>query len=195
MTIAGQSAPEYRRAYQAPVTRKSTFEQAWAQSFPGLKVSEVSMNDPTKLEEPVRLDFVMNTPRYAEAAPGSLHFFPFGAGRSYGQVLAPLADRKMDVVFSGPWLNAFHFAYALPLGYLPIELPPEAVIESPFGRMRIFCATPGGVLTCDGEMRLSAARVSAKDYPAFREWLSKVDQAFSRKISVRKGSGDQSAQR
>ena len=195
LIVAGQGGPEYRRAYQATATRKNTFEQAWAQSFPGLKISDVTMNDPTKLEEPVRLDFTMFTPRYAEAAPGSLHFFPFGAGRSYTQVLAPLADRKMDVVFSGPWLNGFHFSYTLPAGYLPVELPPEAVLESPFGRLRIACATPAGVLTCDGEMKLTTGRIAAKDYPAFREWLSKVDQAFSRKISVRQNTGPQSATR
>ena len=45
-------------------------------------------------------------------------------------------------------------------------------------------------------MKLSASRVTAKDYPAFREWLSKVDQAFSRKITARRaGAGGQSARR
>ena len=196
LSVTGQGAPEYRRAYQAAASRKSVFEQAWAQSFPGLKVSEVTMTDPTKIEEPVRLDFAMSTPRYAEALPAALRFFPFGAGRAYTQVLAPLADRKSDVVFSGPWLNAFHFTYAMPTGYVAEELPAEVLLGSPFGQLRIHCTTPAQVLTCDGEMKLTASRVSAKDYPAFREWLSKVDQAFSRKITARRASaGGESAQR
>ncbi|MBS1153074.1 MAG: hypothetical protein H6Q89_4772, partial [Myxococcaceae bacterium] len=188
LTVTGQGAPEYRRAYQAAASRKNVFEQAWAQSFPGLKVSEVTMTDPTKLEEPVRLDFAMSTPRYAEALPAALRFFPFGAGRAYTQVLAPLADRKSDVVFPGPWLNSFHFTYAMPTGYAAVDLPAEVVLPSPFGQLKIFCTTPAGVLTCDGEMKLSASRVTAKDYPAFREWLSKVDQAFSRKITARRAT-------
>jgi len=196
LTVTGQGAPEYRRAYQAAATRKSVFEQAWAQSFPGLNVSEVTMTDPTKLEEPVRLDFAMSTPRYAESLPGALRFFPFGAGRAYTQVLAPLADRKSDVVFSGPWLNSFHFVYTVPAGYVAEDLPAEVVLASQFGQLKIHCTTPANVLTCDGEMKLTASRVSAKDYPAFREWLSKVDQAFSRKITVRRSAETgQSAQR
>ena len=45
------------------------------------------------------------------ALPAALRFFPFGAGRAYTQVLAPLAERKWDVVFNGPWLNTFHFTW------------------------------------------------------------------------------------
>ncbi len=195
LTVTGQGAPEYRRSYQAAATRKSVFEQAWAQSFPALKVSEVTMTDPMKLEEPVRLDFAMSTPRYAEAVPSALRFFPFGAGRAYTQVLAPLADRKSDAVFSGPWVNSFHFTYLMPVGYVADELPGEVVLGSPFGQLKIFCTTPAGLLTCDGEMKMSTARVSARDYPAFREWLSKVDQAFSRKITARRPAAGQSAER
>jgi hypothetical protein len=73
-------------------------------------------------------------------------------------------------------------------------MPSDIALPSPFGALKIHCATPGGVLTCDGEMKLSASRVSAKDYPAFREWLGKVDQAFSRKVTVRRAGG-QSASR
>ena len=32
--------------------------------------------------------------------------------------------------------------------------------------------------------RSSRARVKASDYPAFRSWLVKLDQAFSRKVTV-----------
>ena len=61
-------APEYRRAYRAAATRKSTFERAWAQSFPGLTVHDVKLNDTTRLDEDVQVDFRMSIPRFAEAA-------------------------------------------------------------------------------------------------------------------------------
>ena len=56
---AARRAPEYRRAYQAAATRKATFEQGWAQSFPGLTVNEVTLNDTTRLDEDVKLDYEM----------------------------------------------------------------------------------------------------------------------------------------
>ena len=81
-------------------------------------------------------------------------------------------------------------------GFAPEEMPTHIELPSPFGALKIHCGTPAGVLTCDGEMKLTASRVSAKDYPAFREWLSKVDQAFSRKITARRATaGGESAQR
>ncbi len=83
----------------------------------------------------------------------------------------------------------------MPPGFVAEELPPEALLESPFGRLRIACTTPSNALTCEGEMKLSASRIAAKDYPAFRDWLLKVDQAFSRKIIARRPVDGQSAQR
>src|SRR5439155_26450984 len=95
----GQGAPEYRRSYQSPSTRKATFEQGWAQSFPGLSVKALEVSDTTRLEEPMKLTFSMRTPRYAEVLPVGLRFFPLGAGRAFTQVPAPLAARKSDAVF------------------------------------------------------------------------------------------------
>ena len=59
------------------------------------------------------------------------------------------------------------------------------VRSSPFGSFTLEC-TNDKQLACQGRMELSVARVSAKDYPKFREWLLKVDQLFSRKLIIRK---------
>lgn len=187
-TIRGQGAPEYRRAYQAAASRKATFEQGWAQSFPGLSVKEMSISEPSRLEEEVQLSFTLEVPRYAEAPPGALRFYPLGTGRSFTQAFAPLAERRHDLMLSGPWMNTFRFRYRLPPGYLLGELPREAAEESPFGRVRIDARVEGGQLLCEGEATFTVARVKAEDYPAFRAWLGKADQLFSRKLLVQKAS-------
>jgi len=38
-----------------------------------------------------------------------------------------------------------------------------------------------------GEMIISKARISVDRYAAFREWLLKVDQSFSRKLTAQAG--------
>jgi len=38
---------------------------------------------------------------------------------------------------------------------------------------------------------MSSARISAKEYPAFRAWLMRVDQAFSRKLVVERPANKQ----
>jgi cellulose synthase operon protein C len=189
----GQGAPEFRRAYQAANTRKATFEQAWAMSFPGLKVDNVTVSDVTRLEEPVKLEGSISTPRFAEALPGALRFYPFGAGRAFTQALAPLGSRKFDLVFSGVWRNDFHFNYTLPSGFEPVELFDDLRVDSPFGTLTLTAKMVDGKLKVDGALVLQAARVKAAEYPKFREWLLQVDQTFSRKLTVRRVGGQTAA--
>ncbi|MFL5355520.1 DUF3857 domain-containing protein [Archangium sp.] len=184
-TVGGQMAPEYRRAYRAVASRKSTFERAWAQSFPGLTVNEVKLNDTTRLDDDVQVDFRMSIPRFAEASTAQLRFLPFGTGRAYTQSYASLAERRFDLVMSGPWMNTFTFRYTLPRGYTVAELPPNQQEQTPFGSVRLSYRQEGNQLICDGEVSISAARVKADDYAAFRAFLGRVDQGFGRKVTLR----------
>jgi cellulose synthase operon protein C len=182
--VSGQSAPEYRRTYQAANTRKATFEQGWATTFPGLTVKDVNLKALESLDQDVQMDFSLGIPRYSEAAPGALRFHPFGSGRSYTQGYAPLTERRFDLVMRSPWVNRFKFRYTLPKGFAVAELPKDVKDETPFGRLLIRCAPENETLLCTGEMALTTARVKAQDYAQFRAFLGRVDQAFSRKISV-----------
>ncbi len=184
LTASGQAAPELRRQYQTAATRQATFEQVWANSFPGLSATDVTITDTTKLELPVAMTFKMAMPRYAEAGVGLLRFFPFGASRAFTQVLAPLSERTFDVVFPGVWTNRFEVTYTLPPSWTPGALPAKDVLTSPFGSLTISATTKDGKLKVSGELVMSQARISAKDYPAYRAWLLQVDQAFSHKLTV-----------
>ncbi|MBX7100541.1 MAG: DUF3857 domain-containing protein [Myxococcaceae bacterium] len=196
LEVRGQGAPETRRAYQAAGARKHTFEQAWAQSFPGMSVDELTVSDVTRLEDPVKLGFRFHAPRWAEALPSTLRFFPFGAGRAFTQAMAPLVDRKLDAFFPGVWKNVFHVTYTAPAGWVVGEVPAPLDLTSPFGRFTLTAkAGPDGKLHADGELAFTQPRVSAKDYPAFRAWLLEVDQAFGRKLVLQKQGGGQTASR
>lgn len=183
----GQAAPELRRQYQTPATRQATFEQVWANSFPGVSAKELTITDTTKLELPVSMTFSMAMPRYAEAGAGLLRFFPFGSSRAFTQVFAPLTERTHDVVFPGVWTNRFDFTYALPPGWTPGALPEKLVEASPFGSLTIETTATNGKLKVSGEMVMAKARVAASEYPAFRAWLLKVDQAFATKLTAQGG--------
>ncbi len=191
--VGGQSAPDYRRAYRAASTRKSTFERAWAQSFPGLTVHEVNLTDTSALDNDVGVDFRMTIPRYSEVQAGTMRFLPFGTGRTYQQAYASLAERRFDLVMQGPWVNSFALRYTLPTGYTVAELPPAVEEKTPFGHVRLTYRVEGNTLVAEGEVALSSARVKADDYAAFREFLGRVDRAFGRKVTLR-GAG-QTAQR
>jgi hypothetical protein len=186
-TSRGQSAPEQRRSFQTVGTRTATFEQIWAQSYPGLQVSELTATDTADLESPFTLKFGIAMPRFAEVGPGLLRFFPFGAGRSFTQAVAPLTERKQDLVLSGVFAHDMTMNYTLPPNFAVQELPPEVLEESPFGSLRIAVEKKDGKLRVTGRFTLARARITAKEYPEFRAWLMKVDQAFGRKLVVQIG--------
>jgi Flp pilus assembly protein TadD len=180
-TVAGENAPEYRRSYQTPATRKATFEQGWAQAFPGLTVQQVSLNDPGNLDEDVKLNYQMNVPRYAEVSPKALRFFPFGSTRAYTQTYAPLSERRYDLMLAQPWVTSYEFQYTLPPEF-SAELPPDLKEETPYGKIRMWHRVENGKIVCRAEVALTQTRIKASEYGAFRAFLGRLDQAFSRKI-------------
>jgi transglutaminase-like putative cysteine protease len=196
-TVSGQQAPEYRRAYRTVATRKSTFERAWAQSFPGLTVNEVNLNDTTLLDNDVDVNFQMTIPRYSEVVPGQavLRFLPFGTGRTYQQAYATMPERRFDLVMQGPWMNQFTLNYTLPAGYTVAELPPPLEEKHSWGRVRLTYRQEGGKLIADGEVAMTSARVKVEDYTAFRDFLGRVDQAFNRKVVLQGSPAGKTAER
>ena len=183
--VSGNVAPSYRRSYQAANARKNTFEQGWAQTFPGLSVKDVRVSDLTELEQDVTVGFELGIPRYAEVLPTGLRFSPFGSSRNYTQSYAPLTERKFDLLMDSPWVSRLTFEYAIPAGYKVAEVPVAAKEESPFGRLSAACEKASEAkLVCTSEVALTAARVKASEYPAFRAFLGRMDQAFARKVML-----------
>ena len=93
----------------------------------------------------------------------------------------------MDLVFPGVWVNELETTYTLPANWSVAELPPEVVEASPFGTLRITAEKKDGKVKMSGRLVMSRARIAAKDYPEFRAWLMRVDQAFSRKLVAQQG--------
>ena len=183
--VRGSAAPEYRRSYQSAATRRTTLEQGWAQTFPGLSVDKVSISDPGRLDQDVALDYELSIPRYAEVGGDTLRFLPFGSRRGYVETYAGLAERRGDLVLDGPSVSRFTFRYRLPSGWSVDALPPDVTSDTGFGKLRLTYVVEQGVLVCRGELVFTRDRISAREYPAFRSFVAQVDQAFSRKVLVR----------
>ena len=183
--VRGSAAPGYRRSYQSAATRRTTFEQGWSQTFPGLSVDKVSISDPNRLDQDVALDYELSIPRYAEAGGDTLRFLPFGSRRGYLETYAGLTERRGDLVLDGPSVSRFTFRYRLPPGWSVDALPPDVTTTTSFGRLSLVYAVEQGLLVCRGELVFTRDRVSASEYPAFRAFVAQVDQAFARKVLVR----------
>ncbi len=188
-TFSGQAAPEQRRLLATSTGRNQIFEQAWAQQFPGLSLKSLTVSDLSKLEAPVKESFTFQAPRFAEASPGLLRFFMLGTGRAFTQALAGLTERQQVLELPNTWTNTFVVRYRMPPGFTPDDVPVEFQERSAFGAYRLSAKIEGDLLVARGEMTLSETRIAPADYPAFRAWLSSADQAFGRKLVVRRRGG------
>jgi hypothetical protein len=181
---SGTIAPEFRRSYQTTATRKSTIERRWSQTFPGSTVAEVSVSDPGDVDRDLTWRYQLDVPHYAEAlAPAALRFLPFsGLGGSYLQTYAQLAERRFDLILTRPWVNEISVRFTLPTGYLLPDMPPNIDEETKFGHLRISYQWAEGTLSCHAEVALTGTRIKPEDYSGFRAFMSRVDQALSRKV-------------
>jgi cellulose synthase operon protein C len=180
----GGRAPEQRAAYQVEGSRRTALERSLARTFPGLRVESVDAGDLTRLEDDVRIAFRLSLPRLARQENGGLSLPPFGQGQAWTEGFAPLSTRHQDLVVGSPFLAQFTFRHRLPPGMGPVDLPAPESREGPFGAWSVAVRAEGGELVAEGTVRLATSRVRAADYPAFREFLSRLDRALSRTVRL-----------
>jgi transglutaminase-like putative cysteine protease/Tfp pilus assembly protein PilF len=183
--IHGAGAPGYRRSYQAENDRKAVLEQAFARTFPGLRVVSLETSDLSRLEEDVSLRFELSQPRFAERRGEELAFSPFGGAPGYTETYASNSSRRQDLILGDPSLNHFAYRIQLPPGTAVSELPGPAAAETPFGSFEISTRAEGGALLAEGRIAIRVGRVAAADYPAFRDFVSRLDRALAGKVVLR----------
>ena len=181
--VAGAHAPVYRRTYAAQHDRSARLEQAMSRTFPGLTVRSVDVSDLGRLEDDVSMRFSLALPRLADPDGDGLRFLPFGAGHGYSETLAPLSERRFDLVME-PWETRLSYRYRLPKGFAPVELPGPVRLDTPFASFEATCREEGGAVRAEARIVMKKGLVTAAEYPTFRELLSQMDRALGRPVRV-----------
>ena len=188
--VAGTQASEYRRGYGTESGRRAALERALAGNFPGLRVESVETSDLSRIEEDVTIRFQVAAPRVARPENGGLALAPFGQGQKWTESWASLSTRRHDLILPSPFENRFSFRWELPPGTAAAGLPPPLRREGPFGSWSVSVRLEEGALVAEGALRVTRRRVTAADYPAFREFLAGLDRALLRTVRiVRAGEG------
>jgi transglutaminase-like putative cysteine protease len=181
---SGVRAPEQRAAYREEASRRTALERSLSRTFPGLRVESVEVGDLSRLEDDVRIAFRLAVPRLARQENGGLSLLPFGQGQAWMERSAPLSTRRQDLVVGSPFEARFTFRHKLPPGLAAVDLPAPEARDGPFGNWSVAVRAEGDELVAEGTVRLSASLVSAADYPAFREFLARLDRALSRSVRL-----------
>jgi Tfp pilus assembly protein PilF/transglutaminase-like putative cysteine protease len=188
-TQAGARAPALRRAYQSEADRKPSLERSLGQLFPGLRVEQVSFEDLTRLEEPVRQRYLASIPRFARVEGGTLTFNPFGESPSMSNGWATLSARRHPLQLEDPTTSRAVYRVVLPPGSAGAELPSPVQSDGPHLAWALRYLAEAGLVTVEFTMTWKSASVPVADYPAFRDQLIALDRAVARRVSVRLAPG------
>jgi transglutaminase-like putative cysteine protease len=188
--IDGSLAADYRRSYQSEAGRRAVFEEGWSRSYPGLAVQDVRFEPLTSLETPVKIQFELAVPHFAVKRGATWTFDPFGKGATYLETFAALAKRRFEVALPPPFATHFRYQVEAPAGTRFGERPADVTLDAPFGKLHIGyrLAPPADVappqLVIDGELSLTAARISPDQYGKFRRFLQDTDRAFAQPLEL-----------
>lgn len=183
-TTRGQPAFLARRSLEAEGARKEYVEQLLARRFTGATIAPDRYDGLSPAFDPVVVGGEVTLPPFRRTSGG----FDIPVGGAPWRLVARFAQagtRKAALAL--PWRRneQMRLQLELPAG-MRARTPSPIKLDGPFGRFRAESRLQGQVLTLTVQFELDTAEVAAADYPAFRAWLARIDQALARVVEVRR---------
>ena len=107
-------------------------------------------------------------------------------GRELGVVsrLASQSKRRHDLMLEVPSTERHRVEYRVPAGHEFSRMPSAKRIETPVGRFALDVEAFDGGARVRTELILPKDRIAPADYPAFREFLRRVDESLAQTFEV-----------
>ena len=161
-------------------SRAALVARAWRR-FPGVKILDAAVEgikpafDPVTASGRLTLPLSLNGGKVEVPLGGG----PWGLVSSYAE--AAQRANPLELTFKHTWRQRLELR--LPQGWSAKAVSPVK-LESPFGTFEATAeASPGGAVL-DATLRLDVRQIPADQYPAFRSWLSRIDQALAQVVEV-----------
>jgi cellulose synthase operon protein C len=181
-TTRGEDAPGLRHDLAVREQQLDIFRRELAEVFPSVQVDSVAVRGAEVLSSSVSVDFqgALNSPRYKRVVSLSSSWMP----RSYVAALAGASTRTQDLVLPLPWTTEEEIHIALPEGTEITSLPRDQNINSAFGSLRLHYRKAANEVIIQSHVQFEKARVSAQDYPAFRQFCAQAERSFRSEITL-----------
>ncbi|MGC2695871.1 MAG: DUF3857 domain-containing protein [Candidatus Angelobacter sp.] len=178
----GEDAPGLRHDLAVREQQLDTFRRELAEVFPTVQVDRVAVRGAEELSADVSVDFqgALNSFEQKHLVSLSSSWMP----RAYVAALAGTSTRTQDLVLPLPWTTEEEIHIALPEGAEVTSLPRDQNISDNFGSIHLHYKKSGGEIVIQSRVEFEKARVSAQDYPAFRQFCSQVERSFRSEITV-----------
>jgi transglutaminase-like putative cysteine protease/thioredoxin-like negative regulator of GroEL len=181
-TTRGEDAPGLRHDLAVREQQLDIFRRELAAVFPSVQVDSVAVHGAEVLSSSVNVDFqgALNSLQYKRVVSLSSSWMP----RSYVAALAGASTRTQDLVLPSPWTTEEEIHIALPEGTEVTSLPHDQNISSAFGSLRLHYKKSSGEVVIQSHVQFESARVSAQDYPAFRQFCAQAERSFRNEITL-----------
>jgi transglutaminase-like putative cysteine protease len=181
-TTRGEDAPGLRHDLAVREQQLDIFRRELAEVFPSVKVDSVAVHGAEVLSSSVNVEFqgALNSTQYKRVVSLSSSWMP----RSYVAALAESSTRTQDLVLPLPWTTEEEIHIALPEGTEVTSMPRDQNINSVFGSLRLHYKKSPGEVIIQSHVQFERARVSAQEYPAFRQFCSQAERSFRNEISL-----------
>jgi hypothetical protein len=177
VTFRGTAAPPYRDRLADEDARESRVEKLLNGRYPGLELLDFDVSDPTALAQPLVLRFTGEAPSVAGDEGGRLQIARAAGGEGLASRWASDSARVQPLAIGPPVSQRFDFRYRLPEGFAVGALPPSARGAGPFGGFSVAWRREPGLVVVETELTLAVDQIAAADYPAFRDFMQRFDQA------------------
>jgi transglutaminase-like putative cysteine protease len=181
-TTRGEDAPGLRHDLAVREQQLDMFRRELAEVFPSVQVDSVAVHGAEVLSTGVSVDFqgALNSMQYKRMVSLNSSWMP----RSYVSALAAASTRTQDLVLPSPWTTEEEIHIALPEGAEVTSLPRDQNISSSFGSLRLHYRKSAGEIVVQSHIQFEKARVSAQDYPAFRQFCAQAERSFRGEITL-----------
>jgi hypothetical protein len=162
--------------------RLDFLRQGLAQVFPSVEVDSVAVRGADDLRSDVSVDFegALNAFRNSSVVTLSSSWM----SRSYLAALAPTSSRTQDLVLTSPQITEEEIHVALPSGAKVQQLPKDEEVRTGFGSVRLHYEKSSHEVVIQSRLEIGKSRISAQEYPAFRQFCSMLERSFRNEIVV-----------
>lgn len=184
--VTGASGASWRQRYHAKASQKQRIQEDLASDIPGAEITQVSSNDLEDIEQPVQLRAKGKAATFARKDDTQ---FAVGVGAREHMVKqwAPQSSRKSEIRILALSTQENETVLKLPQGAKVVNAARSAEGKSPFGFYKVEAEEKNGVVRVKTTVAITKSRISAAEYPAFRQFCEQADKDLGQVVTYQVG--------
>ncbi len=181
--LHGIPAADARNRLDQAQARKERLEQDLGGRFPGITVSDISVQGLDPPKDWVEVTLHANVPQWAQKRPDGLLLAPLKPAQPFAQWTSGQA-RAHDFVLDHAFVETHTLHLIAPLGFEIVRQPVAQTLDWPAGQLTLHTEQVADGLMLHTHLAVTQRTLPVALYPALRTWLTQVDAALRGEVLV-----------